>query len=383
MILTTCAACAAPLALDAPRCVRCKVRYCDSTCQHDHWRRGHKQMCKKIHRGGNAEQYHADKKYKEAVAAAVEKCAADTKGQTCYICTQALHWKTKEGLVRGCACRGTSGFAHVSCLAEQAKILVAEGEENNLGLKAKEARWERWHTCSLCEQRYHGVVLCALGWACWKTYVEREKTDCHRFHAMAILGSGLRAAFTLGSPQKEKEKFSKEALRVFEAQLSELQTLHKKAKVELQLNTMMNIAACYADLRWHEKSLSMKREMYYKAEAFNYPFEGRLQIAINLANSLIVLGHHAEAKSFLRQTIDMAIGVLGPTAKLNHVRVLTLRAILGNVCFRSAASREDVAEAERIIADVLKNERRVLGPAHPETLSTQRDLEKVRAVLRA
>ena len=38
----------------------------------DHWRRGHKQMCKKIHRGGNAEQYHADKKYKEAVAVAVE-----------------------------------------------------------------------------------------------------------------------------------------------------------------------------------------------------------------------------------------------------------------------------------------------------------------------
>jgi hypothetical protein len=54
----------------------------------DHWRRGHKQMCKKIHRGGNAEQYHADKKYKEAVAEAVEACAADTKGQTCYICRQ-------------------------------------------------------------------------------------------------------------------------------------------------------------------------------------------------------------------------------------------------------------------------------------------------------
>ena len=65
--------------------MRCKIRYCDSTCQHDHWRRGHKQMCKKIHRGGNAEQYNADKKYKEAVAEAAEACAEDTKGQTCYI----------------------------------------------------------------------------------------------------------------------------------------------------------------------------------------------------------------------------------------------------------------------------------------------------------
>ena len=79
MILTTCPACAAPLAHNAPRCVRCHLRYCNKTCQHDHWRRGHKQICKKIHRGGGAEQYHADKKYKEAVAVAVEACADDTR----------------------------------------------------------------------------------------------------------------------------------------------------------------------------------------------------------------------------------------------------------------------------------------------------------------
>ena len=38
-------------------------------------------------------------------------------------------------------------------------------------------RWERWHTCGLCEQEYHGVVVHALGWACWKTYVGRPETD--------------------------------------------------------------------------------------------------------------------------------------------------------------------------------------------------------------
>ena len=32
MILTNCAACAAPLTHDAPRCVRCLTRYCSSTC---------------------------------------------------------------------------------------------------------------------------------------------------------------------------------------------------------------------------------------------------------------------------------------------------------------------------------------------------------------
>ena len=58
------------------------------------------------------------------------------------------------------------GFAHVSCLAEQAKILVAEAEENNLDYE-REARWRRWDNCSLCEGARFGAtrlgVLEAVG----------------------------------------------------------------------------------------------------------------------------------------------------------------------------------------------------------------------------
>ena len=179
MILTQCATCAAPLGLAlGKKCSRCSTRYCGPACQAQHWKEGgHDKLCKKIKRGGGAEHYYAQNKYAAAVAVAAEACAEDTKGQTCYICTQALHWKTQEGLVRGCACRGRAGFAHVSCLAEQAKILFAEAEENHLGVEAQNARWVRWVECSLCEQRYHGVVSCALGWACWKAYVGRPETD--------------------------------------------------------------------------------------------------------------------------------------------------------------------------------------------------------------
>ena len=187
MILTQCPVCAAPLPpTSAKQCSRCKTRYCGPECQKTHWEEGgHDKLCRKIRKGGGAEQYHAETKYKEALKVAVEKCAEDTKGQTCFICTQALHWKTKEGLVRGCACRGTAGFAHVSCLAEQAKILVAEAEENN-----KDSQWHRWQKCSLCEQNYHGVVHCALGWACWKTYLGRADDET-RINAMRQLGNGL------------------------------------------------------------------------------------------------------------------------------------------------------------------------------------------------
>ena len=78
-----------------------------------------------------------EQKYEEAVADAVEECADDTAGQTCFICLDAAE---DEGLVRGCACRGAAGFAHVSCSAKQAKLLREEAEYNNLGVQALNAR---------------------------------------------------------------------------------------------------------------------------------------------------------------------------------------------------------------------------------------------------
>ena len=93
MILTQCAVCATELGLSlGKKCGRCSTRYCGAECQVQHWKEGgHDKLCKKIKKAGGAEQFHANTKYTEAVAVAVEKCADDTKGQTCYICTQALH----------------------------------------------------------------------------------------------------------------------------------------------------------------------------------------------------------------------------------------------------------------------------------------------------
>ena len=80
-----------------------------------------------------------------------------------------------------------------------AKILFAEFEENNLGAKALNERWHRWYTCGLCEQDYHGVVRCALGWACWKTY-GRDHTN------LAITLFNLAVAHgSLGDNSKKRE----------------------------------------------------------------------------------------------------------------------------------------------------------------------------------
>jgi len=175
---------------DAVQCAECATRYCSERCErYDRRHGGHGKICGAVASGGGAEPYHAEKKYKEAVAEAVEECADDTEGQTCYIC---LEDGSEEGLVRGCACRGASGVAHVSCLARQAKILCDEAEEDDdLHDEARCVRWSRWHACGLCEQGYHGVVLCALSWACWRTYVGRPEDDETRGYAMTALGNGL------------------------------------------------------------------------------------------------------------------------------------------------------------------------------------------------
>ena len=210
MILTQCPVCAAQLpSTSAKQCSRCKTRYCGRACQEQHWKEGgHDKLCKRLRKAGGAEQYNANKKYTEAVAVAVEKCADDTKGQTCYICTQALHWKTKEGLVRGCACRGTAGFAHVSCLAEQAKILVAEAEENNLGRKV-DARFRGGSRVACASKSTTASCVARSDGRAGRPTWGGRRTDRFGLTAMSVLGSGLYDA-----------KHHEDALSVQEAELS-------------------------------------------------------------------------------------------------------------------------------------------------------------------
>ena len=369
MILTNCAACAAPLGLTlGKKCGRCSTRYCGPACQKQHWDGGHKEICKKIKKTGGAEQYNANNKYSEAVAVAAEKCADDTKGQTCYICTQALHWKTKEGLVRMCACRGTAGFAHVSCLVEQAKILVAEGEENNVGDDALQARFNRWYACSLCKQRYHGVVACALGWACWKTYVGRPETYGIRRTAMSMLGNGLANA---GHHEDE--------LSVREAELAIERRLD--APEEHILVVQGNLAVTYYKLGHIEKALSIERDVYSGRLKLNgEEYDETLRAANNYTVSLKGLQRFKEAKSLLRKTIPVARRVLGDNDRLT----LKMRRIYAQSLYKNDdATLDDLREATTTLEEAEQTARRVFGSAHPLVADFGPTLRDARTALRS
>jgi tetratricopeptide (TPR) repeat protein len=370
MILTQCAVCATELGLSlGKKCGRCSTRYCGPECQVQHWKDGgHDNLCKKIKKAGGAEQYNANTKYAEAVTTAATACAEDTKGQTCYICTQALHWKTKEGLVRMCSCRGTAGFAHVSCLAEQAKILREEAEYNNLGLKALNERWGRWHTCSLCEQNYHGVVRCALGWACWKTYLGRPEGDWARLLAMGVLGSGLFYA-----------EHYEDALAVQETELS--MKRRPGAPEQIILIVQTNLAMTYQRLGRYEQALRMLRDVYSgRLKLFGEEHEETLIAANNYAVTLLELRRFGEAKALLRKTMPVAQRVLGESCllmlKMSWIYAAMLRDDEG-------ATIDDLREAVTTLEETARSARRVLGGAHPLTVDIEDGIPISRAALAA
>jgi len=368
MILTQCPVCAAELPpLSAKQCSRCKTRYCGADCQKTHWEAGgHDQLCRKIRKGGGAEQYNANTKYTEAVAVAAEACAEDTKGQTCYICTQALHWKTKEGLVRGCSCRGTAGFAHVSCLAEEAKILVAEAEENNLGCDALYERLVRWYTCGLCEQAYHGVVRCALGWACWKTYLSRPEADVSRRMAMSALGNGLDAA-----------SHHEESLSVREADLAMLR--RRGADEDSILVVQANLANDYEKLGHIEKALFIKQDVYSRSLKLLGEEDRETFIAANnYANALIGMQRFEEAKALMRTTVPVARRVSAENDELTlHLRWNYAQSLY----LDSSATLDDLREAVETLEDTERTARRVLGGAHPTADCIEKSLRFTRGAL--
>jgi hypothetical protein len=251
-------------------------------------------------------------------------------------------------------------------LAEQAKILMDEAEENNLGVKVMNQRWARWYACSLCEQNYHGAVCGALGWACWKTYVGRPETDEFRSCAMNRLGSGLYEV-----------KLYEDALSVKEAELSTL--LRNGAPEEHILIAQGNIAGTYRALGRLEEALRMRRDLYSECVRIHGKESHETLVeAISYANALIDLKRFKEARSLMREAIPVARRVLGESQE-HTLRIRTNYA--RSLSSGDGAPLDDLREAVTTFEDVGRIARRVLGGAHPFTVDIEHALREARAAL--
>ena len=142
----------------------------------------------------------ADVDHPAQVAACLPDIPVDA---TCFICQSGA---AAAGLVRACACRGTMGIAHVSCLVKQARVLTADHEASM-----------SWWRCIICRQEHRVPLKLALSWANWASYLDWTIHNCSRARAMLFRS---RAVYAVGISLVEHSRPA-EALPVLESCLEE------------------------------------------------------------------------------------------------------------------------------------------------------------------
>ena len=235
-----------------------------------------------------------------------------------------------------------------------------------MGAEALQPRWDRWNTCSLCGQGYHGVVACALSWACWKTYVGRPETDMLRISAMGLLGNGLY-----------EPGHYEDALSVQEAELA------MKRRIGVPEGSILaaqnNLAISYDALGRLEEGLRMKQDVYSGRLKLNgIENKNTLLAAGNYAISLVSLQRFEDAKLVLRKILPVAQRVLGE----NDILRLRMRKTLATALIaEESATLTDLREAVTTLEDTTRIARRVLGGAQPFVAEVELALRNSRAAL--
>ena len=114
---------------------------------------------------------------------------------SCWVCCEGGGTAENDKLLStGCACRGSSGLAHLRCL-----VLAAQHDVDS------------WTTCPTCEQYYTGEVDVGLARARWKLVRQRPPEDEER----------LFVANNLAVALKESAGDNDGALRLMEEVLAE------------------------------------------------------------------------------------------------------------------------------------------------------------------
>ena len=295
----------------------------------------------------------------ETAKKAVEACGIPGD-QACYIC---LDDGGSEGLVRMCACRGNTGVAHLSCLVKQAQLATEKDGSDTESTDSEDDDWpsELWDTCGLCEQEHHGLLKCALGWACWNTYGSLPEHRAARRGALTILGNGLLAA-----------SYYDEALVAYQCCLVQQRNMGGSVVGRCWNG---NLAVCFQKLGRHAEALSLQREVYALGLTLGGTIEERAYDAANLAEFLVDAGEFDEAKAFMRSKTPSIKDSLGS----DHCAVLDLETYYGRGLFTNPdAINDDLVEAESVLDDVLRRCQRILGTEHPDTRRARELLDGAR-----
>eukprot|EP00985_Skeletonema_marinoi_P023699 scaffold15916_cov67-Skeletonema_marinoi.AAC.3 len=221
---------------------------------------------------------------------------------SCWLCLEEEGEEGNEGykesLVRDCSCRGTSGFAHLSCIVKYAKsegkrLYEREGPSACMG---------PFKTCPNCKQYYQNDVHKALAKA-FVDFVEEgfeDKKNCFNHYNIYAHALMIQLAAMDGENVGEKtggEEITTKFISLMEevkSQLEQLESLDRgrfliirDAFINLEANGNANIGHFYMSMNSKEGQLKAK-EHYEKArDRFKTMRPKEAEISVSEMNRII------------------------------------------------------------------------------------------------
>ena len=315
-------------------------------------------------------------------------------------CTICLESAPVVPIQRGCACRGDAGLAHIQCMIDLAEYRDKNGPVTEMPGLA-------WIMCLVCKSHFTGAMKHALAraWSerslhlptdhlmhVWsdqhliecaytagnyaeaetmaRSMLDRNRTDLGETHPITLytktmLGNSLSCL----ERYKEAEKVQREVLaatsivsgprdRVTASQMSSLSnTLAKQRKFPEALRLAKEAVAI---LRATGATGTVGAEDRDREKMF-------LTSASGLAHLFLEQGDSDGARTLYSEVLSMQSRILGP----DHPETLSTKANLAATMSRQG----NYEEAKRLEIEVLRTMQRVLGPTHPHTTFAKENLE--------
>jgi tetratricopeptide (TPR) repeat protein len=275
----------------------------------------------------------------------------------CIICLES----DPVPIQRGCACRGDPGLSHIQCMVNQADYRDKNGPPAEMHGKA-------WVMCLICKTHFTGTMKQELARAWFEKTCHLPAGDLRRVRPEQHL---IECAYVAGN-YTEAEKLARSMLHRNRLHLGETHPM------TLYTDNMLGNTLCCLE-RYEEAETVQRRvlattiivsgarsgphALQMSSLAHTLGKQGKLPEALRLAK---------EAVAILRSngaTVDAASGSTATddaSPKMFLTAASTLAYLFGE--------QGDEAGAGALYSEVLAMRSRILGPDHPETLTTKASL---------
>eukprot|EP00978_Attheya_sp_CCMP212_P031452 scaffold118973_cov49-Attheya_sp.AAC.1 len=288
-------------------------------------------------------------------------------GTTCWICLGGEHIHSESGemtLMRGCACRGTAGYAHLSCLLEAAAKEVEINDENGDPEDLVFSTDELWMTCKLCNQQRTGCLQMMLALNRWETAKGLAPTFAEHKNARQQLIS----AYVDDNENEKAIELIEPALKCDKETIKEAINTSSDVPVYMIENVISestNLGMCLGKIGRFDEAMAHYKEALELADQVPNPGKD-LQLARattmnNIAQVHIMSNHDPFTAIPILEEVQQIRQDLTGKDSFEY-----LISVFATACAYAAGDRSD--DAYQLINDNLPRARRLFGQDHPQTM---------------